>query len=57
MRHDIDFSQIPLSLDALAYVAQHLAAYVAYYPQQVTAGCLLYLAGTKFLSSLRRSRK
>lgn len=56
MKHSIDFSGLPISIDMAFYAAQHLAEWVATYPQQVSAGCLLYLAATKLLASVRRSK-
>jgi hypothetical protein len=56
MKHDIDFTKFVSMLDALFYGAAHLAEWVMLYPQQVTAGCLLYLCFTKFLGGLRRSK-
>ncbi len=54
MKHNIDFSGLSVSVEMAFYAAQHLAEWVAAYPQQVSAGCLLYLVATKMLSSVRR---
>ena len=57
MKHDFDFSKLIGLLDVAVYAAQHLAEWVMLYPQQVTAGCLLYLCFGKLISSFRRSGK
>lgn len=56
MRHDFDFSKLLAALDMAFYAAQHMAEWVAMYPQQVTAGCLLYMTFGKLISSFRRSK-
>lgn len=56
MKHDIDFGRLLSGLDGVLYGAAHLAEWVMLYPQQVTAGCLLYLCFSKFLSGFRRSK-
>jgi hypothetical protein len=57
VKHDFDFSKLIGLLDVAVYAAQHLAEWVMLYPQQVTAGCLLYLCFGKLISSFRRSGK
>lgn len=56
MKHDFDFSKLMAGLDAAFYAAQHLAEWVMLYPQQVTAGCLLYMTIGKLITSFRRSK-
>jgi hypothetical protein len=56
VKHDFDFSKLLAGLDAAFYAAQHLAEWVMLYPQQVTAGCMLYLVSGKLISSFRRSK-
>ncbi len=56
MKHDFDFSKLSAGIDAAFYAAQHLAEWVMLYPQQVTAGCLLYMTIGKLISGFRRSK-
>jgi hypothetical protein len=54
VKHELDFDRLMGTFGQLWELCHHLAYYVHDYPQQVSAACLLYLAGAKFLTWFRR---
>lgn len=54
MKYPIDFEKLGSTFAILWEVAHNLSFYVMHYPDQVTAACCLYLAGTRFLTWFRK---
>lgn len=54
MRYPIDFAKFNALIEAVFQTAYCLSWYVQHTPEQVTACCLLFLAGTRLVSWLRK---
>lgn len=54
MRYPIDFSRLNALIETVLQTSYCLSWYVQNMPQQVSACCLLFMAGTRLVAWLRK---